>query len=682
MAAYINLIKRSIFIENDTTMILKIFLIILIFLGLAVGFFAFLWRPISEQHPALLNGTLPPTIPLRDFYANQDSKYLWALSSDGKKLTWIETKWFKPILRIKNLSTGETSSVRPPKGFLGYLWAPDQKTILFSLDAKGREHQKIASIDTTELNSDLRIFDFGEKTTSFVYHIPKQKTDTILIAHNGRDPSSFEIYRLNIQTGKTEPFGELVGHQTTYTLDHAGNILGRTVFTNPQSADWSFEVPTDNDSWKEIAKGNYTQGIISLDQMAKDGTIYALSNRGRDKISIVEFDLTNGEEKLVYTDPDIDLSGATINPDTNELLMVTSFPGYQKRVFFDEAFKKDVESLNLSQNASFYLVSQTTDFTKTLAQINTADAAYEIRLIDREKRTAETINKADIAKHRDKLSPIEPVFINAQDGLKIPAYLSRPKGVDKPVPLVILIHGGPHSRTIGDYYDLRALLNNRGYAVLDVNYRGSSGYGRKFMEAAKGEVAGKMSSDIIDARAWAVEQGIADPQKVALYGVSWGGFEVLTALIQNSDLFAAGISINGITDLKAMIAEVPEYWRSWSERMTDYIGDPNTDVGKEELLKRSPISHASKMKTPLLLVQGANDVRVVQSQSGRMVKLLEEAGAPVEYHLIKGIGHNPIAWPWQERYLNAERIERFLAEHLGGRTGHYDYAKIGAYILP
>ena len=274
------------------------------------------------------------------------------------------------------------------------------------------------------------------------------------------------------------------------------------------------------------------------------------------------------------------------------------------------------------------------------------------------------------------------MLIKAQDGFDFPAFLSRPKGVTGPAPMVILIHGGPVSRTSWGYNSFRSLLNNRGYAVLDVNYRGSSGYGRAFIEAAKGEIAGKMSGDIVDARAWAVEKGIADPDKVALYGVSWGGFEVLTALTQNSDLFAAGISINGVADLSTMLEEVPDYWHGWREWLVEFVGNPETEEGRKTLLERSPITHAANMKTPLLLVQAANDVRVVQGQSDKMVNALKTSGAPVEYHLIQGVGHSPQTWPWQKQYQDVYRIEHFLAKHLGGRTGGYDYAHIGAYILP
>ncbi len=324
----------------------------------------------------------------------------------------------------------------------------------------------------------------------------------------------------------------------------------------------------------------------------------------------------------------------------------------------------------------------TQDFSKVIVKTSDPVSATTTYLLDLENDKVDLLAEAPLAKYKDSFSSYEGVQIEAEDGLKIPAYLYRPKGITGPVPMIIMVHGGPISRTRGSFNTFYAMLNNRGYAVLDVNYRGSWGYGRKFAETGKGEIASKMSSDIIDARRWAVEQGIADPNKVGIFGVSWGGFEVMTAVTQNSDLFAAAVNINGITDLSTMLTEVPDYWRGWQEWLTEYGADPSTKEGLKYLQDRSALYHADKMKTPLLIVQATNDVRVVQSQSDRLVAELEKHDAPYEYQLIKGVGHNPAGWPWQKRYLMIRDVEHFFAEHLGGRTGGYDYAILGAHILP
>ena len=375
-------------------MVLKIISALAIVAVLALIVVAWIWRPIAASHTSIVSGNLPDAIPLRDFYANQDSKYGWALSADGKKLTWLEIEWFKPILRIKNLETDVTTSLRPPKGFLGYVWAADQETILFTLDAKGYEYQKIAAIDSSNPASGLRIFDLGETTTAFIYHIPKQKTDEIIIAHNARDPGSFDTYQLNVKTGSTEPFGARLGHQTSYVLDHAGNISGRVVYENPQDGDWSLEVSDKDGTWREIASGDYKDSLIFSDQIGKERSVYALSNRGRDKRALVKFSLEDGSEEVVHSDPDVDISGVLLNPKNNELLMAISHPGYQRRVFFDGDFEDDISKLGLPENTSLHIAAQTYDFSKSLVQIETAEAGFETYLIDREKGTKETISNS------------------------------------------------------------------------------------------------------------------------------------------------------------------------------------------------------------------------------------------------------------------------------------------------
>lgn len=228
---------------------------------------------------------------------------------------------------------------------------------------------------------------------------------------------------------------------------------------------------------------------------------------------------------------------------------------------------------------------------------------------------------------------------------------------------------------------MHSWLANRGYVVLDVNYRGSGGFGRAFREAAVGEVSRKMHYDIVDARAWAVEQGLADPQKVAVLGGSFGGLKTLTALTESPDLFAAGVNINGISDISTMLQEVPAYWQGWPDWYRKYIGDPSDPAMLAQIKDRSPLYHAESVQVPLLIIQGANDVRVIQDQANRMVAALTAADKDVEYMLLQRAGHQFSSWGWQTRIIAYRRMERFLATHLGGRADGFDYAVLGAHIL-
>jgi len=300
-------------------------------------------------------------------------------------------------------------------------------------------------------------------------------------------------------------------------------------------------------------------------------------------------------------------------------------------------------------------------------------------LIDTATGQTELLKSAGIAKYEAALAPMEPVSFPSRDGLTLNAYLTRPRGVEGPVPTVIMIHGGPVSRTLWGWNSIAQWLANRGYAVLDVNYRGSSGYGRAFRKALYGEVSRAEHDDIVQARAWAVANGIADPSKVAVFGGSWGGLKVLTALTRDPELFAAGVNINGVSDLVSLIDEMPPYW---TEHLFDALMGGTASEMRSEMKARSPIHALDQIEAPLLTIQGSNDVRVLQSQSDRLMTGLQAAGKDAEYMLIEGAGHTFANMTWQQHMMMHRRIERFLAQHLGGRADGFDYAVLGAQIIP
>ena len=242
--------------------------------------------------------------------------------------------------------------------------------------------------------------------------------------------------------------------------------------------------------------------------------------------------------------------------------------------------------------------------------------------------------------------------------------------------------GGPVWRSRWGFSSLTQWLANRGYVVLDVNYRGSAGYGTAFREAAVGEVSRAMHHDIVDARAWAVKQGIADPGAVAVMGGSFGGLKTLTAMTESPDLFAAGVNINGVSDLSTMLREVPVYWTGWPDWYRKYLGDPENPDEFAEIKRRSPVNHVDRVKGPILTIQGANDVRVVRDQADRFVTAMEAAGKEQEYIVLDGAGHQFSNWGWKQRLLAFRHIERFLARELGGRADGFDYAVLGAQVLP
>ena len=649
---------------------------LLVIIGTITLFWVF--RPIAVTHPQLAKADLPQIIPLRALYANSDSRWRYQISPDGNKLSWLESKWLKPALWVKSLEGNATAIFHTKDEVRRYSWSSDSRYLIYHADRDGWENDILVSIDTANPNAEPHSYDFGRDVKSYLYKVPQDESSTVVIAHNGRDRSRFDLYRLDLQSGQTEAMDLSVEDGVKWHVTRNGNIFARTRFVS--GADWRFEMRED-DKWREVMHGTFEDIFQPISEPDEQQFAYAISNIGWDKSALVRINLKNGMQKIIDQHPAVDYGRVLMDTKTQMPMMAMLSPGYQELKFFNETFKSTIDKLSLPKNSAVHIVSTTHDMSKLLVTIQEAEAGFETKLIDRSSGAVTSISKPDIARYRDQISPVKPVFIKAKDGLSIPAFVSVPMGVDGPAPMVIIIHGGPTARTYWGWSRFRAFLNNRGYVVLDVNYRSSSGYGRKFREAAIGEVSRKMDQDITDARQWAVDEGIADPAKVAVFGGSFGGLKVLTAMTRNPDLYAAGIDINGISDIVSMLQEVPVYWRGWSDWYRKYIGNPDDPVVRKEIADRSPLSHADKLKNPLLIIQGTNDVRVIRNQAERMVEALKKHKAPVEYVLLKGAGHQARNWGWKQRIIIMRRIERFLAKHLGGRADGFDYAVLGAHIL-
>jgi dipeptidyl aminopeptidase/acylaminoacyl peptidase len=396
---------------------------------------------------------------------------------------------------------------------------------------------------------------------------------------------------------------------------------------------------------------------------------------------LVKFDTLTLDEQVIFEDDIVDTRWIETHPITGEAQSAVSYPGLQRRVYFDEAYEAIMNSVPQEGPTALHRVSMTHDMSKMIVEAEHSTKGWSTHLVDQVDDAITTIATPPIAEHSDYLSEMQPVTFTARDGLTLHATLTKPKGVVDAAPTVILIHGGPVARSAWGYNSLHSWLANRGYVVLDVNYRGSGGFGRAFREAAIGEVSRKMHYDIVDARQWAVDQGLADPNSVAVLGGSFGGLKVLTALTENPDLFAAGVDINGISDLSTMLQEVPAYWQGWPNWYEKYIGDPYDPDDLAEIKDRSPLYHVDKVAAPLLIIQGANDVRVIQDQADRMVEALNSAGKNVDYMVLQGAGHQSNSWGWKTRIIAYRRMERFLAKHLGGRADGFDYSVLGAHIL-
>ena len=660
-------------------MIRKLLIVSILIVGLGAVFILVAFPPISATHPALKDGQLPELVPLRSFYADSSSRWRFHLSPDGKRIAWLESKWFKPALWVRDLE-GEGSEIyHTPDRVRWYAWSPNGRYLLYLADRDGWENDQIVSIDVTEGGAEPRTYDFGRDVKAWIANIPPEGGDEILIAHNGRDRTKFDLYRLNLESGETVALDLISDRQVFWSFDREGNVFARK--RSGANNNWHVEL-REPSGWREIASGGMEENFHILAQPDDKGELLAISDLGRDKRALVLRNVETGGERVLYGHEAVDLSWVRSHPLTLRPIMAVAYPGRQERFVFQENVADMIERIGAPADASLHLVSATHDFSKAIWEVEDDTHGWSKYLVDNDAQTVELIDEPPIAERAEALSEMEPVSIEAGDGLVISGYLTRPKGVSGPAPTVILVHGGPVARVRWGFDGLALWLANRGYAVLNVNYRGSAGYGRAFREAAVGEVSRKMHQDIVDARNWAVDQGVADPDRIAVMGGSFGGLKTLTALTQSPDLFAAGVSINGISDISTMLQEVPVYWTGWPDWYRKYIGDPGDPEDLADIRDRSPLYNAENVQSPILMIQGANDVRVIRDQSDRMVEALRRSGKDVRYTLLDGAGHSLSNMTWQTRILMFRQIERFLAQHLGGRADGFDYAVLGARIIP
>ena len=387
-----------------------------------------------------------------------------------------------------------------------------------------------------------------------------------------------------------------------------------------------------------------------------------------------------GWERLVFEDPQVDVSGAVISRVTRMPLAVVAWPGYPRVEFPDPKFRAELGPLidrYKGRPFGFEMISSDRSEQQLIVGFSTS-TGQETFLLDRARGTHELLARSVPEDMEALLAPMQPVAIPARDGLTLPAYLMLPRGVEpRGLPLVLMVHGGPWARTVwadpfrSDDAARAQFLVNRGYAVLQVDFRGSTGYGRDFYKAGMGEFARRMQDDLLDAVQWVTARGVADPARIAIVGFSYGGYAALTGLTATPKTFACGISIGGPTDLASLIENFPPYWSTDLTNWYDFVGNPKIPADRAEMTLRSPLTHAAKLERPLLIMHGERDVRVRIDQSQRLADALAKAGKPVRYVPIRNMGHNPSWWAHQHQVLR--ETETFLHSCLGGRAVRLDW---------
>jgi dipeptidyl aminopeptidase/acylaminoacyl peptidase len=600
------------------------------------------------------------------------------LSPDGKFITFIKpfkgtrNVWIKrtqePFASAKPI-TNETKRPVP-----SYFWSRDGKYVLYVQDKGGDENYNIYAVNPSESPAAGEDVPKARNLTDlkavrvFIYELPKNEPDTIYIGLNDRDASWHDLYRLTISTGERTLLRKNTDRLTGWVFDAKGKL--RLATRSADNGDTEV-LRVDPDGFKKVYSCNVFESCDPV-HFHKDGErVYIETNKGGD-VDLERLTLFNpatGKEELVESDPmnRVDLTGAVFSDLTDELV-ATSYVEDRTRVYFkDKAYEADYKWVKKQLgDKEIGFQSLTRDERMAIVSARSDTEPGEVYLFDRNAKKLTLQYRVRENVPRDALSPMKSIKYKSSDGLEIPAYLTLPKGVQaKNLPLIVFPHGGPWARDNWGYNTFAQFLANRGYAVLEPNFRSSTGYGKKFLNAGNLQWGEKMQDDLTWGVKYLVAEGIADPKRVGIMGGSYGGYATLAGVAFTPDVYAAGVSIVGPSNLITLLESIPPYWEAGRVIFHRRMGDPSTPEGKAQLARQSPLNSANKIKAPMLIIQGANDPRVNKAESDQIVIALRDRGFPVEYLVAPDEGHG-FARPINNLAMITS-AEKFLAKFLGGR---------------
>jgi dipeptidyl aminopeptidase/acylaminoacyl peptidase len=603
------------------------------------------------------------------------SKTSGQLSPDGQWLSFIAPRdgvmniWVAPVADPAAAKPLTAEKVRPIRQTF---WSPDSKQVLFVQDKGGDENFLLYGVDvTTGAQKTLTPF---EKTRVMPIGSSETIKDRILVGINNRDPRWHDVYELNPSTGQLTKAFQNDGFAGFVTDDQLKVRVAQK--TRPDGGSDFYRVGGTTVEAKPFATVTYEDGgsTYPLGFTTDGKTLYWADARGRDTSALVAQDVASGKTTVVGQDAKADVGGGLFNPRTGQVEAYGVNYLRNEYVPVGQAIAGDLAFLKSQNKGEFYVGSRTDRDDKWLVTYDGVSSPAATYLYDRAKKTLTQLYVSRPELVGAPLVPMYPVEIPTRDGLTMVSYLTLPKGADangdgradKPVPMVLWVHGGPWGRDNYGYNSYHQWFANRGYAVLSVNYRASTGFGKKFVQAGDLQWGRKMHDDLIDAVDWAVTQGVTRKDTVAIGGGSYGGYATLAGVTMTPDAFACGVDIVGPSNLNTLLSTIPPYWEAGKQQMYRRMGDPTTDAGKALLKERSPLTYADRIKKPLLIGQGANDPRVNVAESDQIVAAMQAKNIPVTYVVFPDEGHG-FARPANNIAFNAI-AENFLAGCLGGRA--------------
>ncbi len=598
-------------------------------------------------------------ISVEDFMKNPGN-FGYELSPDGNYITFASAWNNRSNVFVKKMND-DSEPVRvsnsKDRDIAGFFWK--ENSLLYLKDKGGDENFHIYST-TFNGSKEKDLTPYPNVTVGILSGLQGVK-DEILIMMNKEDATVFDVYKLNVKTGKTKHVAKNPGNITNWLADRNGNV--RVAVATDGVAGTILYRDSEKDEFKPFIEVEAGDEVVPLAFSKDNQTIYATSNKGRDKVEVVKYDL-EGNEKVIMSNDEVDVSGVLYSAEQDKLLYgayVTDKLHYQ---FFDKKFEKLFRKIQNKlgvHESELGINDYNKEMTKFIVSVS-SDTVYG-KYYYYDSITGDLTELATLSPwlKPEGLAEMHPISYKSRDGLTINGYLTLPKNQEaKDLPLIVNPHGGPWARDMWGFNPEVQLLANRGYAVLQVNFRSSTGYGKEFLQAGNKQWGLKIQDDITDGVQWAIDQGIADPKRIGIYGASFGGYATLAGITYTPDLYAAAVDYVGVSNIFTLLNTIPPYWETMRNLFYERVGHPEKD--KDLLTAVSPIFHADKIKTPLLVAQGANDPRVNKAESDQIVEALRARGVDVEYMLKDNEGHGFANEENRIEFYNA--MVKFFDSHL------------------
>jgi len=640
-------------------------------------FITFLIGLVNFAQSASHLDDLPPLIDRKKFFGNPKISSP-AISPNGKYIAFI-----KPYQGVRNVyvkKRGEDFDKAQPvtaddRPVPGYFWSQDSKYILYVQDKGGNENYHVYAVDPSAKNVDstgvppARDLTPVEGVKARIYSVPENTPNKIIVGLNNRKKAYHDLYEVNISTGERNRIYKNTKGLASYTFDLKGNLRLATRQTDQAGTEI---LRYKNGKFKRIYKCAFGESCSPIRFHKNGEKVYFTTNKGND-VNYTRLTLLNpktGETEFIEMDPQekVDFGGAMFNDKTEEL-MATYYIDKKQRIYPKTTdFKEDLEFLrNNLPKGKISIVSKTENMNFMLVRISSSIDPGSVYLYNRKEKKVKLLYKSRPELKSKNLAKMKPINYEARDGTKIPAFLTIPKGVEaKDLPAIMLIHGGPWARVYPGYNNWAQFLANRGYVVLQPNFRGSIGYGKKFLNAGNEEWGtGIMQHDISDGVKYLIEEGYADTSRIGIFGGSYGGYATLAGLAFTPELYSVGVSYVGPSNLLTLLNSIPPYWKPTQKRLFKRVGNPNKEEDKKRLKKQSPLFSAENIDDPLLVIQGANDPRVKKQEADQIVVAGRENNLDMKYLVAPQEGHG--FRKLNNRLVVAAAMEKFLAQHINGR---------------